>query len=323
MTVFEALIGAIGNTLNGSALQDFQVFLSKLPAETKWLIASDYCIGDKNKKNDTAVFTVIPYYDTFESIQADIKSIAQKDIKNTNTIKNEYLQYNSSGIIFHFCFLIGRSSGHPLTMVNKASIVEWLNSSLLQTLERRKTQASEEMHDYYNGVIRKVKCLCQDVKSQSFNMSLMRNILLFSTIAAQIGSLLASERQIEIIGWFSDRDNITNYCDGIVFDLFGMFHHELCVLHEIDDSSIMLTLAIEADSQAKRMWYDEIIRLPDYIAGTIADWDLSTNNVSKEKFITIIEGCIADNDHIALLRLSSKSGSIMCNRIVVNNCSTI
>ncbi|WP_233112718.1 hypothetical protein [Aggregatibacter actinomycetemcomitans] len=37
------------------------------------------------------------------------------------------------------------------------------------------------------------------------------------------------------------------------------------------------------------MWFDELVRLPDFIAGTLADYNKEENEFSHDKFIPLFE----------------------------------
>ena len=144
--------------------------------------------------------------------------------------------------------------------------------------------------------------------------------MIINLLAAFTAYLLCKEANVEIIGWFSDRDDIINSFQGIVFDLYSMNHHGLCERDNISDSKIKLVIGDPTQNgRNNKMWYDELNRVPDFITGTLSDYDFSNNIVSKAKFSTMLEGCIADNDKISILKLYFDSGVLKCARIAVKN----
>jgi hypothetical protein len=54
------------------------------------------------------------------------------------------------------------------------------------------------------------------------------------------------------------------------------------------------------------VWYDEYIRIPDYIAGTISRIDMNTG-CSIARLGGLIENVIADNDNLIAVRIDEKS----------------
>ena len=67
------------------------------------------------------------------------------------------------------------------------------------------------------------------------------------------------------------------------------------------------------------MWFDEYIRLPDYIAGILAAWDISTNQLpeGKEKYIQLAEDVVADSKNMVVLKIRYDD-AVQCSRIVFN-----
>jgi len=312
------ILAVIEETVNKTTINDFRQYLSGLPTYSKWVICSDYCIDDPNKPNDTATFTIIPYYDDFNNIQTKISDIAPTDIKNTRSIRQDFLNYHKSGKIFHFAYIFGKRCNHVLKNHAKEDIVSYLNETI-KMLEKWKINTPCNK-DYFEKIIKKIKALIQESNKKSFNQNLLKKIMISNLLAAYTAYLLSKETKVEIIGWFSDRDEIISSFQRIVFDFFHMNYHCLCDRDKIDDSKIKLVITDPTQNGNKnKLWYDELNRLPDFITGTLSDFDFTKNIVSKAKFSTMLEGCIADNDKISILKLYLVSGAFKCERVMVNN----
>jgi hypothetical protein len=87
------------------------------------------------------------------------------------------------------------------------------------------------------------------------------------------------------IGWFSDRDKLTTWCDGVLWD-YAMEN----VLGIADQLGIRLEatqfpIAVPDPSTPAKdpLWYDELIRIADYFAGSLAAFDKATNVVPSDK----------------------------------------
>jgi hypothetical protein len=54
------------------------------------------------------------------------------------------------------------------------------------------------------------------------------------------------------------------------------------------------------------MWFDEFIRLPDYIAGILAAWDFSTNQLpmsGQNKYLRLAEDVVADSENMIVIKI--------------------
>ena len=61
--------------------------------------------------------------------------------------------------------------------------------------------------------------------------------------------------------------------------------------------------------------YEEMNRIPDYIAGTLAEWNPDSQFVSKEKFVTLLQSVIANNNFCPIIELSLSDKELKCSRI--------
>ena len=94
-----------------------------------------------------------------------------------------------------------------------------------------------------------------------------------------------------------------------------MNHHSLCERDTINSSKTKILFGAPENGEDGKVWYDEMNRLPDHIAGTLADWDIDNNKSTKTKFISMLEDCIADNPYLVILRLNLEPSLFQCSRI--------
>jgi len=312
----EDVLGVIEQTINKSTIDDFRKYISSLTGHTKWMICSDYCIDDKSKPNDTATFTVLPYYSDILDIQQNIAKHAPTDIKNTRSVTDEFINYQKSGLIFHFSVIFERKPNHVLGHYTK----DFMRLALINTIEmlNKLVVNTPPNKEYFEKVIVKANNLLQKMDKKSFNVKLLKQMLIINLLASYIAYIISRETKVTNIAWFSDRDAILDSYQNIVVDLFGMNHHGLCERDKIDDSKIGIFVGKPDNKENEnKMWYDELIRLPDFITGTLSDYNFVENLVSKSKFNSMIEGCIADNNNISILKLFFDSGLLKCSRITV------
>ena len=96
--IFECL----ESTVNKSILEKFQNFLKQYPDVDKWFMCSDYCIGDKNKKNDVITFVIYPYILNFDDWKKVINNLQKKDLKHTRLVSDQFCQFLNQGYCFSF-----------------------------------------------------------------------------------------------------------------------------------------------------------------------------------------------------------------------------
>jgi hypothetical protein len=92
---------------------------------------------------------------------------------------------------------------------------------------------------------------------------LMSTTMIATVLAAFCAIVLAQERDIEIVGWFPDRDNITTSHERIAEYMYGVNFSAFCQRHDIDERPIKLLIGRpEPDAANPRQdWYDELVRI--------------------------------------------------------------
>lgn len=292
---------------------DFDKYMKRFYC-TKWMLISDYCLDDRNKANDVITFSILPYYDSFENIKKVIDGIAPKDIKNTRHINKAFIDFLKSNLMFHISFLLGRN--------NQSLLKDWSKEVIVSGLEEIKTLLEEWKEntpgniDYYNEVDKRVNIILSDMKSKGYNLKLIQRLLLTCFLAAYIGNKIFEKAEsTEIIGWFSDRDALLTKHKNVASDLFHINFHGLT-----GNSDAIKIVIGKPNDDSKAMWYDELNKLPDYITGVIADWDMDKNTVTHEKFSEVLKDVVADNPNISILKLyKAQNGNWTCVRILPSN----
>jgi hypothetical protein len=81
-------------------MQEFRNFLDHHRSATKWMIVSDFVIGDPQAFHDAYVYTFFPCHLPVEELLTQVSKLAPQDIKNTRTISDEFTAYLRSGATF-------------------------------------------------------------------------------------------------------------------------------------------------------------------------------------------------------------------------------
>ena len=138
-------------------------------------------------------------------------------------------------------------------------------------------------------------------------------MLLITFLGACVSSrVLKKLDNVELFGWFSDRDAINEICDNFSIDLF---YYYLSGLMEGENFKFV---ASPAGSKANA-FYEELVRIPDYIAGALSDYNMKDNLISKDKFDEILKNYMADNKHNNFVfRIFIEDDKLSCSRITLH-----
>ncbi|MHB9100122.1 MAG: hypothetical protein ACYC2E_01190 [Sulfuricella sp.] len=304
-------LNALFDNFDKSAINDFRNFLEENPQVKKWQIAADFCLHDKERPNNAFAFTIIPYDDYHDVLKAEIQGALPKDLKKTRDIDDDAAAFLVHPRRFHFGFVFQ----DPPAVFNNglgSDALKVARESLAITLEFmvRQGRSKENMC--------RLKELKQKAQANNFNVELLSDLYMLSYLFSFVTLLLARERSVEIVGWFSDRDSMTTWCDGVVWDisrenLYGLAEH----LNISLPADMPLIAVPTPDAEKNAMWFDEYVRLPDYIAGILAAWNFTTNELpgDKGKYLKLAEDVVADARNMAVLNVRYDNFA-QCSRIV-------
>ena len=279
--IMQEIIDTFLGVLDKNEGKYFRDFLSLLPENSSWYLISDYCIDNPDKYNDVLTFSLLCNYDKYETIQELINRLASKDLKKTRDIDPGFLQYINSPFFYHFSLVIHRRENLLDKLFNKVPLdkmMEWMNNIY------ENTKGVEILHrDFYNKAQTRIKLVQREIQRQGYNRKLIRQILLTSSLGASIMYLLQKYTSPQKIAWISDRDAIIDKFDGFVFDNM-YFWHEIAVSDKTFKKVNTEIIFVEPEKIGAN-YFDELIRIPDYIAGALASYDLE----NKENLIEIKE----------------------------------
>jgi hypothetical protein len=303
------LVDCLISTFGMSAINEFRKFLSKHPLVTKWMIASDFVINDAQAASDAYAFTLFPYDTDILELKANIVKLVPRDFKKTKIVHQRLHEFLQSGDTFTICLLTPKK-------YNAAGNIAAVRFSLEETLRMmRNWQDSERQQK----VIKAFEQLRERAKANNFNTQLMSTMMIATVLAAFCAIILAQERKIEVVGWFPDRDNITTSYERIADHMFSVNFSAFCQRLNIDERPIKTAIGHPEPDPAKpkQMWYDELVRSPDFLAGPLAAWDYRKQLVpGRQKYVDILQGAVADNLHLIILLLTDTEKGIGVSRLL-------
>jgi len=294
----EQLIKTLDSTFNKSTLKDFIEYLNNFPDTKNYILASDYCIHDKTKFNDTFSFVVFPKISNFLGYQDAIKDLFPVDLKKTNKINPQLEEVMKSGNVFVFNFIFPKTNKRILRHVTK----DHVEYGIKKTIEMIDLWISNEpKNKHYIEEKKQFIILYEEQKRKSFNLNLFTNLMLVSTCAAYISHKIIKHSKGSNVCWFSDRDDMTTFCNGIIFNYYSIQHNGI-LRNDTDYRDNQNKLSIGTCENCEKCWYDPIIRLSDYFAGAYASLDYKNNKVThdKEKYWDVINFSCANLSNIII-----------------------
>lgn len=308
----------IKKSFTQSTIKDLENWFRSIPEGASWYVLSDYCLGDKSKKNDVVSFSILLHHDKLKNIKEYINAFAPKDLKQTRNVSEGFLKYINSPVIFNISFVIDRSSKY----MREYSDVENMKSFLPAFREVVEVFDSNSNlgNDYFLEVKRRTELFERDFGSKNFNAKLSRQIYLVSTFASLIFFYLTSLKKPSNIAWISDRDAIVHRYDGVAFDLaYIMFLNEYSAVKGSKEGTPIVIgkpkfVFWEAQKSGADT-YDELVRIPDYLAGTLADFDIDKQVFSKDKYYKMLQYSLVNSENHAIFQIYGDSKKLSARRL--------
>ncbi len=294
-------------------------WFARYPAGMPWSVVSDYCIGDVNKRNDVFSFVVIAPHDKAENICEYIAGAAPKDLKNTSKVPLGLVQYLTCEVpvTFSVSFVMKREAA-LLRDYLSVEVISALVTGAISFMEDR-LLLYQDAHGiaYHQSAIKRLRTFERDLRHKGVNAKLARQIHLVAAMVATLCNMLNQAVSARAIRWISDRDALFERHDAVVSDLAYVYYLIQAIefatpeQREVQNLGVSLaTLRFEIPEKAGKHRFDELVRLPDYLAGTLADLDTETMAVSREKFNAVLNNVFVNSKNNWLVQLLSSGERI-------------
>lgn len=297
----QPLIDIFLDVLTKREITYFKNFLSGFNLKnTNWYLLSDYCIGDDGKFNDVITFTLLAKHDTLENISDYINSIAPVDLKKTKKVSHEFLTYLNSPLVYHFSLVIPKEQFLLNKLITKEEMV--IINSNLKFIISNTIKDKPDMSEYYSGVLSRIDMIESELNRKTFNDKLFRKMFLVGSFGASIIYYLKMYSIPKSICWVSDRDAITQKFDSYVFDYMSM-------MYNMQPTNEMLTqdvfnLIFEPVAEHGKNIFDQLVRIPDFIAGTLSSYSKQYGlDELRDKHLAIIFGAMLNSTNQVSLRI--------------------
>ncbi|BCN39864.1 hypothetical protein ALDI51_31830 [Alicycliphilus denitrificans] len=290
-------------TFEKSAIRSFGNYFRDHSGVAKWMVYSDYIIGDKNKKSDVIAFTFVPYLSGLSEFKRELDSQSFKDIKHLRRVNAGFLDLVRKSPTLSIAVMLNNDRRIAYAGSEKDALLRAFDGlgEMIQDWQSNEPEAPER----YLSLGKDIAYIRREFAKNKLNVRLIRDIYIVASIAAYLMFEAAKIVDVEIMGWFSDRDDMLNYKSAqlgtpAIFTLAHILYHVFCEQKGIDSRNNPIFGIPEKEG---KVWYDEILRIPDVICATLADLDFKTQEFSHVKFGSILDGLFVSNEKIVTLEL--------------------
>lgn len=307
-------------TATKTVQQLMKQWFAAYPAGMPWTIVSDYCVGDDGKKNDVFSFVVIANHDKTENISKYISAVAPRDIKKVRQVPLGLMQYLTcpQPVTFSVSFVIDQDSALLRDYLRIEHMASFIPDAceLVKTFRQNSPASTSLDPAYFDEVLQRLRTFERDLARKGLNAKLSRQIHLASGFAATMFYLVTNATGAGYLRWISDRDKLIEHNDTVVYDLaylyFALMSSTQPGMVPNAQGNLILDLPktfFELPEKTGPHRFDALIRLPDYLAGTLADIgpDMS---YSKDKFGEILHGVLVDSPNNCVVQLTSNGERI-------------
>lgn len=311
LTMFEILhlLSQSGRTIG----DDLQRWFAPYGPGAAFYIISDYCVGDPRKNHDVYAFEIILNHDRLENISDYILAVAPRDLKSSRKASEGLGKYITCPVAFSVSFVVSRETQGLRSYATADAIAGFVPEA--RRVVGQWITNSPEHSDYLQHMDRRLKLLGAEMTQKRRNDKLIRQIFLVATFAAYIFELLDLSRAPAAVRWISDRDAMFDRHDGLAFDL-AFFFWLVVRSDRWATSPPIPRLSFASPGMDGKTEYAELIRLPDYLAGTLADVALPEMVFSHDKFPPLFSQLFVDSSNNAVVQVL-QDGEVLTTRRVL------
>jgi hypothetical protein len=295
MYALDEVLNQIQHTFDANNLPALKRFLAQYNGCMKWVLSSDYNWDQASRPQDVIVFTLYPD-PTVVGNQENLASLFPNDFKKSSNLLPETKDWFRSGNAFHVCFVLEKQGS--LFHSGGANRLQVARESIQATVDFL-VKSSAPSHII--GVYRK---LLQESRSNKFPVSLYGDLIFTTLCYAFIAGAIAREKRLEQILWISDRDRLTTWHNGVLYDIALVQAVRFASKYgRRFDAKNLPFLVLTSDRSAEK--FDYVIRSADFLAGSLSAWSVTGSRTIEgaTKYRDMLRDAIADNDYVALLHV--------------------
>lgn len=295
------------NVFNDGGIKLFSNFLNEFTTTQNWSIFSDYYFEDKRESFVIAI-SIIPNFEELGHLRKIYYKLFKSDIKHTRDVSIESLKKIKTENIFTISIILPKIKYYPMLThsVFKENMKKTCNDLINIRIPDWKIRQPHLMTEHIS-LEKKIYRLLTELEKGTKLLSIWR-MWLVSVFIGYVISLLVSNLKIKKIGWFSDRDAINDLYNYLSKDFVSIFVSGLA--RKTDFELIIGDARCTAET-----WFDEILRVSDYIAGALSDFNFENRISSKEKFQKVVSHYLSNNEKSLIYRFTAKNTDFRCMRV--------
>ena len=300
-------IEAFQETFEKGAADSLRRFLVEYPAK-KWMVFTDYAFYDPKKNADVFVLSLFPYAADFNRLSSQLQDLSFKDVKDLPRVNPAFISYLRAAPIANIAIFL-QANRRLSPFDERGAMVNFLVG--LEEMNRDWCLSTPEETEHYKRNLKDLKHIKRLVQVGQVNQRLLRDGILVASITAYVLFRVAQITAAEKIGWFSDRDALLSYqsaklSEPLVFQLLHTYYHVLCERNGMASNGNPLLGDPEASGP---LFYDSFLRVPDLIAGTLADVNFSGIEFSHPKFEPVFHDLLVSNEKNIFFGLQGDSSN--------------
>jgi hypothetical protein len=307
-------------TVTKTLQERMEQWFARYPTGYPWTVVSDYVIGADKKHCDIFTFVIIAPHTTLDDIGGYIAQVAPNDIKNVRQVPLGLMQYLGSelGLNFSISFVIDRQSMLLRDYLLPEPMADFINEAcdFVTTLRKNAIPSEKMAPTYYGDVVRRLCIFGKDLKRKNPNDKLSRQIYLTAGFLATVFYLVTCAKEPRFLRWISDRDKLIEHNETVVYDLAHIFYLLMVSgrpgLEPDEHGNLHADIPqvlFEIPERTGKHRFDALVRLADYLAGTLADMN-SELQFSKEKFEAIFNNVFLNAPNHWFVNVSSDGKKI-------------
>ena len=162
-----------------------------------------------------------------------------------------------------------------------------LNNNIADDIAKLKDPISMPHLENIHVNINKIS---SDINAGNDSIKIHSQIFTHSVLLANIAKLLSENSDINELTVISDEDKMNETANSTLY-------MPIILYNSISDKNMDIRLVKNTKN------YASILRVSDYIAGTMSDIDINTGAVSKRKFFSVYESLINNNPNVILFKI--------------------
>lgn len=280
----------------------------------RWTIAADFVIGEPEAVHDVFAFTVFPQYGEFTETLTEIADVFPRDLKQTKVLTDEMVTFLRDAKRFHFCFLVEKDR-YVASTVSSARVAIKHALRMVRGIDTGGLMGVEDRRDVYVQALRIVE---EAAKAKRFNFQNFFDIHILSVLFATIMLWIVRHGDCRLIGLFPDRDKMTTGYKSVFSALTHLNHSGFC--RRVGLSSVQKVLMPSTELLDRGdFFYDELIRVPDYVAGALSRLDYHSRMLASEKskHKDLVERFVSGNPNLLVIQISESIVSLRASTITL------